>query len=219
MPRGINSLELLRFFRQSGSAFGKSVQRPWMFWGFFMYNPFKSEMKIGFDTLNKDFPPVIQPFHIIDVKIPTYSFKKEIMYYGVAPRSFPVLNFEGFDLQVTLEEDEQGTVDYFINWLQRRIIDNEGYYNAPNKLKIPGFVLEVQDKMGIPIVYYTFHDIFFMNASEVEYSYNSNDSIKRTITFGVDTLSTVYVKQNAVAALVGAGSAALEGTLGGGVKL
>jgi hypothetical protein len=137
------------------------------------------------------------------------------MYYGVAPRSFPVLNFEGFDLNITLEEDEQGTVDYFVNWNQRRIIDSEGYYKAPNSLKIPGFVLEVQDKMGIPIVYYTFHDIFFLNADPVQYSYANNDSIKRTLTFGCDRLSTVYVKQNAVAALVGAGAAVSEAAING----
>jgi len=224
MPIGVNNIELLRYFRQPETAFGKSVQRSWTFWGFFIYNPFSTETTLGFkaggilgtasqmfSSINKDFPPIIQPFHILSVTVPTYSFEKETMMYGQVPRSFPLLNFKGFNLVITLEEDERGTVEYFINWNQRRIIDSDGYYIPPNKVKIPGFVLEVQDKMGIPVVYYMFHDIFFLNANEVNYSYKSSDSITRDLTFNCDRMSTIFTKQNAVAAIVGAAAGA--GTL------
>lgn len=214
--RGANGIELQRYFRQPETAFGKSVQRSWQFFGMFIYNPFSNETKFAANnvgifggntnlvkSINKDFPPIIQPFHILDVTIPTYQFERVNMMYGQVPRSFPVLKFEGFEFTVNLEEDEQGTVEYFINWLQRRVIDNKGYYNAPEKVKIPAFVLEVQDKMGIPNVYYTFHDIYFLQASEANYSYTGNESIKRSITFGCDRMSTVFIKQNAVAAGIG----------------
>lgn len=217
MPVGVNNIELLRYFRQPETAFGKSVQRSWTFWGFFLYNPFGNETTLGakgggilgsssqmFSSINKDFPPIIQPFHILSVTVPTYTFTHEYMMYGQIPRSFPIFDFKGFEFTTELEEDEQGTVEYFINWNQRRIIDSDGYYNAPDLVKIPGFVLEVQDKMGIPVVYYMFHDIFFLNASDVTYAYANGDSIKRTITWACDRISNVFVKQNAVAAIAGA---------------
>jgi len=200
MPIGVNGLELQRYFRQPESAYGKSIQRNWQFFGLFIYNPFQG-VTVGRQI---EMPPVIQPFHILDVTIPTYEFEKVVMMYGQVPRSFPVLKFEGFNFNVTLEEDEKGNVEYFINWNQRNIIDSSGYYNAPNKAKIKAFVVEVQDKMGIPVVYYTFHDIYFLQASEASYSYTSNESIKRSLTFGCDRMSTIFTKQNAVAAGIGA---------------
>jgi len=199
MPIGINGLELSRYFRQPESAFGKSIQRNWQFYGLFIYNPLQG-VAVGRQI---EMPPVIQPFHILDVTIPTYKFERVNMMYGQVPRSFPVIKFEGFEFTVNLEEDEKGTVEYFINWNQRNIIDDKGYYNAPDLVKIPAFVLEVQDKMGIPVVYYTFHDIYFLQASEPTYSYTSNESIKRSITFGCDRMSTVFTKQNVVATGIG----------------
>lgn len=199
MPIGVNGLELQRYFRQPESAYGKSIQRSWQFYGLFIYNPFQG-VTVGRQI---EMPPVLQSFHILDVTIPTYEFEKVVMMYGQVPRSFPVLKFEGFTFSVNLEEDEKGNVEYFINWMQRNIIDSRGYYNAPNKVKLKAFVVEVQDKTGIPVVYYTFHDIYYLQASEASYSYTSNDSIKRSITFGCDRMSTIFTKQNAVAAGIG----------------
>jgi len=200
MPIGINGLELQRYFRQPESAYGKSIQRSWQFYGLFIYNPFQG-VSVG---RRIEMPPIIQPFHILDVTIPTYEFEKVVMMYGQVPRSFPVLKFEGFNFTTTLEEDEKGNVEYFINWNQRNIIDSDGYYNAPNKVKLKAFVVEVQDKTGIPVVYYIFHDIYFLTAGEATYSYTSNDSIKRSITFGCDRMSTIFIKQNIIAAGIGA---------------
>ncbi|MFW6377454.1 MAG: hypothetical protein ACOCZ5_02295, partial [bacterium] len=174
---GVNGLNLLHYFRTPESAFGKSIQRNWQFYGFFLFSPFKAVGR------QKEFPPVIQPFHLLDVTIPVYEFEKKIMWYGQVPRTFPVLNFQGFNVDVTLEEDEQGTVEYFINWNQRNIIDRDGYYNPPNKVKFRAFTVEVQDKMGIPVVYYIFHDLYFLSANAASYTYTGNESIKRTITF------------------------------------
>jgi hypothetical protein len=196
---GIGALELPRYFRQPESTFGKSIQRSWDFTTLFIYNPFKGIVN-GRDL---EFPPVIQPYHVLDVTIPTYSFKKEYIMYGQVPRSFPVLDFEGFNIDIVLEEDEQGTVEYFINWNQRNIIKKNGVYNAPDNAKIHAFVVEVKDKMGIPIVYYNFHDLFFLNASTANYSYQTNSSITRTLTFGVDRMTTIFTKQNVVAQAAG----------------
>lgn len=199
MPLGINSNDLLRYFRQPGSGFGKSIQRSWGFDVSFIYNPLKG-LSLG---RGLEFPPIIQPFYVLDVTMPTYSFKKEVMMYGQVPRTFPILEFEGFDVDVTLEEDEKGTVDYFINWNQRNIIDDEGYYSAPDDAKIKAMVVEIYDNQSKPVVYYIFHDLYFLAANPAQYSYNSNDSIKRTVTFGVDRVSTYYIKQNVISQGIG----------------
>jgi hypothetical protein len=203
IPVGNPASELRRWFRAPESAFGKSIQRNWAFYGTFIFNPFQG-VSVGRDI---EFPPIIQPFHIVDVSIPTYSFERKVMMYGQVPRSFPILNFEGFVLDITMEEDEQGTVDYFINWNQRNIIDKDGYYNPPDKAKLKAFVLEVQDKGANPVVYYIFHDIYFVNASAASYSYTGNESIKRQVSFGCDRLSHVYTKQN----ILTRGPAAISG--------
>ncbi len=197
MPIGVNSIELPKYFRQPENEFGKSIQRNWQFYGFFLYSPFKSIKSNTSNLVNNksEFPPEIQTFHILDVTIPTYKFRKEKVMYGQVPRTFPVLDFEGFNLSVTLEEDEFGTVERFINWNQRNIIDSRGYYNAPNNVKTKAFYVEVQDKNGAPVVYYIFKDLYFLEASDASYSYNSNESIKRTLTFGCDMMSTEFVEK------------------------
>ena len=217
MPIGLNGIELLRYFRQPETAYGKSVQREFQFWGFFMYNPFsdliaesnsvprsaRQKLKDTLGNVNSDFPPIVQPFHILGVTIPTYTFAKKIMWYGTVPRTFPYLSMDGFNLQVQLEEDEIGSVEYFINWNQRNLIDSEGYYTPPNQMKIKGFILEVQDHFGIPVIYYVFHDLYFLEADAANYSYESNGSVKRNVTFGCDRMSTIFTKQNGVAAAAG----------------
>ena len=177
--------------------------------GLFIYNPFQG-LKVG---RKMEFPPVIQPFHILGLTIPTYSFNKNTMMYGQVPRSYPTLDFDGFQLTIELEEDEQGTVEYFINWNQRNIIDSDGYHNAPNKVKMRAFTVEVQDKRGIPVVYYVFHDLFYLGANDSNYSYAGNGSIKRSLTFACDRVSTIFTKQN-----IFARSAGLTTGLVGGLK-
>ena len=193
MPIGLNSLELNAWYKLPELAFGKSIQPNWRFYVSFFDNPLKRTKEPG--------PmPVIRSYHVLDVNIPTYGFEKIVMMYGQVPRSFPVMKFEGFDITLTLEEDELGSIEYFINWCQRSIIDRGGYYNNPTSYKIQALVIEVQDKNGLPIVYYIGHDVYFLEASPVTYSYESNESIKRTMTFGVDRMSTYFTKYTGIAA-------------------
>lgn len=194
---GLNAIELQKYFTAPETTFGKSIQRNWKFYATFLINP-----KNGLDR--KDIPPKLEAYHILDITIPTYEFQKNVVMYGQVPKSFPTLNFEGFNVDVVFEEDEQGTIDYFINWNQRNIINRNGLYNAPDSVKIPALVVEIQDKMGIPVLYYIFHDLYYVSATPATYSYQSNESIKRTVTFGVDRISTYYIKQNLVAKAIGA---------------
>ena len=73
--------------------------------------------------------------------------------YGVVPKVFHYLILKKHKLKVTFEEDELGTIAYFINWMQRNIIDRDGYYRA-QETKIGHFVVEVQDRNGFPVLKY-----------------------------------------------------------------
>lgn len=213
MPIGVNSLELKAFYKLPELAFGKSIQPSWKFYALFLDNPLQS-----FRVNSEPGPmPVLRPYHIVDVAIPSFSFEKQIMMYGQVPRTFPVLNFEGFNVSVTFEEDELGTIEYFINWCTRSIINREGLYRHPTERRIQAFVVEIQDKTGIPIVYYIFHDLYFLDASSASYSYENNSAIKRNVTFGVDRMTTVFTKYflyaGAIGATAGAGISKIKGVI------
>lgn len=184
-----------QWYRLPELAFGKSIQKSWQFFVTFLDNPLSNRRSSDPGPM-----PIIRAYHVLDVNLPTYMFEKVIMYYGQVPRSFPVLKFEGFNVDITFEEDELGTIDYFINWCQRCIIDKDGYYRNPGNRKIKALVVEVQDKNGIPVMYYVFHDLYFLNADAVSYSYERNESVKRKITFGVDRMTTYYTKYTGIAA-------------------
>jgi hypothetical protein len=191
MPNGINALELRKFFRSPETTFGKSIQRNWQFNAMFIFNPL-----MGLSRL--DVAPEIQPFHILDITIPTYEFEKVVMMYGQVPKSMPVLKFEGFNIDVVMEEDEKASVEYFINWNQRNIINKDGLYNAPDDAKITALIVEIQDKTGDPVIYYIFHDLYYLAATPAAYSYQTSESIKRTVTFGVDRVTEYFTKQNLI---------------------
>jgi hypothetical protein len=197
MPVGLNALELNSFFKLPSLLTGKSIQPAFKFYATFLDNPLSTKRSIGPGPM-----PIIRAYHILNVSIPTYNFKKETMFYGQVPRSFPILEMDGaLQVTVTFEEDELGTIAYFVNWLQRSIITEEGYYRAPRLSLIGHLVVEVQDKNGIPVVYHSFNDIFYLATSDVTYDYASNETIKYDITFGVNRMSTWFTKYSAIAAV------------------
>lgn len=188
MPLGLNSAELQSWYRLPEQLWGKSIQPAFRFYVTHIYNPFKLFLKEGGP------PPIIRSYHVASIDIPTYNFTKESVQYGAVPRTFAVLDFkDGMNIEVTYEEDELGTIAYFINWLQKQIIDRRGYYQAPLNGRIM-IVVEIQDKNGIPTAYYIFHDCYFQTASNASYSYDSNDSIKYTISYACDRMSVSFPK-------------------------
>lgn len=197
MSIGLQKLELLSYFNLPSTLFGKSIQRTYNFNAFFIDDPTN---KLG--NRKKTGPmPVILPWHFLKISIPTYSFSKENMVFGQVPISFPVLNLsnvEEMTISVDLEEDELGTIEFFITWCQRNIIDENGYYVPPLQNRIGHLLVEITDPTGIPVLYYTFRDLYFLDASEVTYDYGSNDSIVRTIRFGIDRVETMFTKYSAI---------------------
>lgn len=190
MPLGIDSASLSMFYNGTNlpeQLFGKSIQRTFQFMVFFLDNPFRFK--------ESGIMPIIMPFHVVDVTIPNYRFRKESQIYGQVPRTFPVLDVDDLTqmtVDVTFEEDEIGTIAYYISWLQRNIIKKNGLYNNISSNRVGKMIVEVQNKNGIPIVYYIFHKLYYLGADSVTYSYETNDSVKYKINYGFERMSTVF---------------------------
>jgi len=144
--------------------------------------------------------PKLKSWHVVDVTLQNYSYKKEIVKYGILPRSFPVLEFDGFEITVTFEEDKFGTIQYFINWLQQRIIQPNGIYRHPGTNKIDALKVEIKENEPTEatgeyktVVAYTFPDIYFLRGEQQgPLNYGSSDSIKYAITFGADSFEQEF---------------------------
>ncbi len=149
----------------------------------------------GFSYLpNGEQMPKIESHHVLNVSVPQYGFKKEIQYHGPYPMSFPVLEHEGFEIKITFEEDNKGTISNLVNWLQRRIIynDGSGRYVPPRRNRIQSIFIQVVDtvlnsgEVINEILRYEFTNCYFLRASEPNYDYGTNESIKYEIVFGSD---------------------------------
>jgi len=191
MPYGQNGLELLTWYKFPGPLGGKTIQPAWRFYATFLDNPFKTN-----EVRKKTGPmPIIRSFHIESVTLPQYTFTKEKQMWGALLRTFPVLKTEDWlQVEMTLEEDEIGTISYFINWCQKQIIDRDGYYEHPMENRIGSLIVEVQDKSGIPVVWYIYKDLYFIGTTSPVYSYKSSDQIKYNISFGCDVMKSYYPK-------------------------
>ena len=59
--------------------------------------------------------PPIKDYHVVDVSFPSFVFAKELFYIGQLPKAFPVYRGETFEFMITFEEDENSTIQTFIN--------------------------------------------------------------------------------------------------------
>lgn len=214
MPPLVNSLELQDFFTGgpqnvvSGaglannlSPFGKSIQKSYRYYvtipsGFFQ-NVVQSRM---FSDIGK--MPLIRSWHVRSITIPHYQFKKENQMYGLVPRSFALLQHDGFEISIEFEEDDYGTIGSLINWLERCPIDSKtGNYRAPEAYKIPLMMVVTEDDSGVPIGVYSLLNSFYTNAVGSPLDYTASDSIKYTITFNTDIINSFYPKSWAISTL------------------
>lgn len=190
---GLNNLALQGYY--SGIDALKSIQKSYKFLVTFwddltVFNPNKTALMEEIGSM-----PLIKFWHVLSISIPQYPFGKDNVQYGPIAKTFPVMqDFNGFDVRITFEEDEFGTIAYFINWLQRKIIDRDGMYRSQRDNRIDHLIIETQDDNGLPIQLYWYKNIYFQNVNEVTFDYGSPDSIKYDITFGADYLTFFPIK-------------------------
>lgn len=139
--------------------------------------------------------PTIKEHDVANVTVPNFEFKKEIVNEGIFPRLFPVLSHEGFELSILFEDDAFGTIPKFINWCQRRIVDDNGIYYPFFLGNIGNLIFEALDDQDKIIYTYEFREIYFLRASPYTFDYTSTTAQKISITFGCDD-SIFYIDEN-----------------------
>lgn len=130
--------------------------------------------------------PEIKGFHVLDVSVPNWEFKKETLKVGPFVHTFPVMDSDGFEFSITFEEDTEGTVSKFVDWCQRRIMYRDGLYFNPVYSKIQSIMIETYRDNGEYNYLTTFRNCYFLKSSEVKQDYSSNDSLKIEIIFASD---------------------------------
>ena len=192
----VNNLALQGYF--GGLDNLKTIQKSYkflvVFWDEINLSPKKVALTEEIGNM-----PIIKPWHILNVTTPQYPFGKDNVQYGPLAKTYPVMaDFNGFDIRVTFEEDNKGTIAYFINWLQRKILDSDGRYRSQTENRIDHMIIETQDDAGLPIQLYWYQNIYFQNASENTLDYSTVDSVKYDITFGADYMKFFPIKAGLV---------------------
>lgn len=155
----------------------KTIQRSY---NFLIY--FDESGSGGFDGTFGD----LLAYHASSIDIPDYGFKKEYVNYGNFSKAFPILEHNGFEFTIKMEEDELGTVKELIHKLVHKNINDEGYYQSYKNTTIKNIVASVytQDSWNVYKIF--FKNCFYLKASTAQYSFSNNDKIEYDVTFNCD---------------------------------
>lgn len=130
----------------------------------------------------------VKPYHVVDVEIPTNKFQRESVNYGVTQYSYPVLAKEQpLDLKITFEEDRRGVIAGMIHEMQNRICTN-GLHYSPHSMRLGHIRVTLYDDQKMRLSRWTYRDVFFLGYDNVSLSYDSNESVKYSVTFGSDVV-------------------------------
>lgn len=212
MPQLLNTVAFNEFYNAPVVPivpFGKTIQKTYRFLVTFMPNIAMQSL----DMIAEVGPmPIIRGMLVKNVSIPQYAFKKETQMYGPIPRSFPVLEHDGFEVKIEFEEDDKGTIGNFINWMQRLAIEPKyGLYTPPDFVKIPVIAILTETDDGFPIGAYTLHDAFYLNATGPDLDYSDNSAVRYSVTFNVDVINSFYPQSYAFNAVAGIAGKAIAG--------
>lgn len=127
--------------------------------------------------------------HVVDVSIPLYKFKREIVKYGPVAKSFPMLEHEGFEIKVTYEDDRNGDVLGLIHTLQKTVVREDGYYKKLNENKVGDINIHLYNHFGINVCQWIGKNAYYAGADDVSLSYGNDDTLKYGITFACDTIT------------------------------
>lgn len=124
--------------------------------------------------------PKIEGHHIVNMTAPTWEFKKESSGWS----SFPAFEFQGHEFSIMFEEDRHGTIGKFVNWCQRRIVDDAGYHFPTHLNRIGQIIVEVFSDQDVPIYAHQYTNCYFLRSTPITYDYQSSVAQKISITFG-----------------------------------
>jgi hypothetical protein len=158
----------------------KTIQQAWKFLvSFDDYTPAGSK--------NQEKPPIVEEYHVRAVTIPNYRFRKEVMDYNNLGKTFPIFDSKaGLDLRIEFDEDAAGRCARLVRYLQRRIMNQDGTYRAPNEAKLNRIRVDIISNSGDVTTRYWFHGCYLLEAEDYIFSYDSSENIKFVVTFAVD---------------------------------
>jgi len=148
-------------------------------------NPRIAKIKEKMDALSGPMPN-IREFMVVNITVPNYDFKKEVLMEGIFPFTFPVFGHEGFEIAVMFEDDNKGTMSRFVDWAQKRIIDENGIHFPAILNRIGSLVFEALDEFDQPTYRYVYKDAYFLRATPLTFDYSQTAAQKWSITFGAD---------------------------------
>ena len=172
----------------SGFFKDKSVQKTYNF-GFWMDDTGSEDTGDVSDKLSWFLDNNIERWHIVDVTMSNYKFDRVSTRYGVSQRSFVVLPEEqNLNVSIIMEEDRYSNVAVLIKLLQKRIVDERGFYRAPVNQYVSNMVLDIYDDQKFPVSQYDFDNVLFLGADDISRSYGSGDSVRYSLNFAVDRI-------------------------------
>lgn len=144
--------------------------------------------------------PNIKPWHILKCSFPiSYGWESENFKIGPYSYSYPKLNHTGFDIDMTMEEDESGTIAFFAHFLQTMMIGDKGSngnYIAQTKNRIPAITINIFDDYGKKFMTVVYKKAYFQKCDLLSLDYDAADSIKYSFSFHSDFMEIDYNKQN-----------------------
>lgn len=153
-----------------------------------------------FDTPKEgkqSFPPILH-YHVRGVTIPHYRFKKEVMEYNGLGKQFPIFDHVyGLDLRIEFDEDQQGTVAQLVRYCHKRILNEDGTYNAPDSARIRLIQVDILGFDNVVRTRYNCYGCFLFETEDMLYSYDNPEGIKYTLTFAVDYVTVETNPNNA----------------------
>lgn len=128
----------------------------------------------------------MESFHAISVELPNYGFRKEDAIIGPFTKTFPVLDHNGFEFTMKLEEDDNGSVNNLIQKLIRKNIDEDGFLRHYTQTVLDNIVVTVYQSDADNVRKVKFKNCYFMKASTAQYSYEDSKQITYDLTFNAD---------------------------------
>ena len=133
--------------------------------------------------------PTIDHWHVRNLVLPSLNFNREIFKRGSYIKSFASLEYQGFQLSMTLEDDDIGTLPRFVNWCQRRIIDDRGFHLFESLNRVGTIQVDILDHQNLVTAQYNFEDCYYLTSDPVSFDYSQASQTLWNITFGCDFLS------------------------------
>jgi len=147
------------------------------------------------DTIDlAPFESLMNGWYVKNATLPSYKVGKESQSFGVLPKTYPVFGMNDGDaiepIVIDFEEDEWGTIEWFINWAYTTIINKNGTHVPPNLTKMFNIVVMRLNDDAFPTDVYVYRNCYYMGTGgDLRVSYDDTGATTRTIKFGTDRIS------------------------------